>query len=379
MQARPRLKLCFIGWADHVHLERWAGYFARLGHEVSLISFSGRGNYPEGVRQYTLGLRRRGMFWKKLRIAYLLWRIKPDIVHVHWAHFASYVGAGWKGPVVVTAWGSDIYRSGNFSDHDWKRLVAKLRAAAAVTCDSNDQANAIRALTGRTDGVSVIQWGIDTEVFRPGSPSAPFAEVPSEPDRPVVLSIRNFVPLYNLETIVDAFALVLQEVPRAFLLMKKYNSEAGYVDAIRARIERLGIGHATGIVEQVPYERMPDMYRTAAVTVSVPTSDGTPMSLLEAMACGSVPIFSDLPSLREWVADGVNGYLVPPTDARLLADRILKVLSDPAHARAIAARNRELVCARASQAVHMGRMESLYEALAGSLLARDVVKPVAGS
>ena len=77
MQARPRLKLCFIGWADHVHLERWAGYFARLRHEVSLISFSGRGNYPEGVRQYTLGLCRRGMFWKKLRIAYLLWRIKP--------------------------------------------------------------------------------------------------------------------------------------------------------------------------------------------------------------------------------------------------------------------------------------------------------------
>jgi glycosyltransferase involved in cell wall biosynthesis len=51
-------------------------------------------------------------------------------------------------------------------------------------------------------------------------------------------------------------------------------------------------------------------YRRCALFVSVPESDGTSVSLLEAMAAGCLPILSDLPANREWVEDGRNGLLV---------------------------------------------------------------------
>ena len=84
------------------------------------------------------------------------------------------------------------------------------------------------------------------------------------------------------------------------------------------------------------------------------------MSVLEAMSCGSVPIVSDLPALREWVQDGWNGYLVPPSDTDQLAAQIIDVLKHPEIAAEWARRNRKLVEEKANQAAHMGYMTDIY-------------------
>ena len=178
--------------------------------------------------------------------------------------------------------------------------------------------------------------------------------------RPVVFSPRSFRSLYNLESVVSAFASVLSQVPNAVLLMKNYNGDADYTHAIKKSIDDLGISESVRILDDIPYERMRDLYRISTVTVSVPLSDSTPMSVLEAMSCGSVPIVSDLPALREWVQDGWNGYLVPPRDAKHLAARIIDVLKHPEIAAEWARRNRKLVEEKANQAAHMGYMTDIY-------------------
>ena len=166
--SRPRV--CFIGWADHVHLERWAGHFAHGDCDVSVISVSGLGRYPDGVRQFRMGLRGRGPRWIKLRLRHLLWRIRPDVVHVHWAHFAVAVRSVWRGPLVVTAWGSDVYRSETFSAEEWRALGETLRAAELVTCDSADLAQTIHTSLGvQTERVAVVQWGASKSLFAHGA------------------------------------------------------------------------------------------------------------------------------------------------------------------------------------------------------------------
>ena len=164
------MKICFVGWADHVHLERWAGYFADQGFEVAVISMSGRGDYPRRVIQYPLGFARRGARWKVLKLRYLLWKIRPDVVHVHWAHFANLVASAWSGPLVVTVWGSEIWRRKTDSRDASERLAKGLDAADIVTCDSEDLSVRLKALRKEGSGnVHVIQWGVNVKSFCPGA------------------------------------------------------------------------------------------------------------------------------------------------------------------------------------------------------------------
>ncbi|MCC6198190.1 MAG: glycosyltransferase family 4 protein [Burkholderiales bacterium] len=356
---RP-LRLCFVGWGDHVHVERWAGWFARAGHEVSIVTFTEQGRYPPGVRQYRVGLKGRGPRWVELKLRYLFARIKPDLVHVHWAHFAVPVRRVWRGPLVVSAWGSDVYRRDQFTDREWADLAHTLQAVDLVTCDSDDLATAIhRELAVSRNRVVVIQWGVDTGLFSPEGD-----DLRTELDlhrRAVVFSARNFTPLYNQENIVEAFAQLYRERPDAFLLMKNYGGDADYVAKIRGAIRDRGLETHSHIVETVAYEAMPALYRTADVTVSIPFSDATPMALLEAMACGCVPVVSNLPSLREWVVDGENGFLVDPRDTASIRQAMHHALAPGRQGLANAAI--AVVRTKADQRTHMGLADDYYRRL----------------
>lgn len=356
-------RLCFVGWADHVHLERWAGYFgARDPASVSVLSFSGRGRYPAGVTQRRLGLAGRGPRWHRWRLRYLFWRLKPELVHVHWAHFAVRVREVWQGPLVVTAWGSDIYRRDRFSDAEWADLRAALRDADLVTCDSEDLASTLRRQFDLpTDRVEVIQWGVDTQMFNPEGTN--LREALGLQGREVVLSARNFTPLYNQETVVRAFALLHARRPSAYLLMKSYGGDPHYLAVIRDLIAQLSIGPHVRILESMPYAQMPDLYRSADVTLSIPQSDATPMAVLEAMASGSICVVGDLPSLREWVDNDRTGYLVGCTEPATVAAVLEVALANRANTVAMREAARSMIIERASQRAHMGRMQTHYDAL----------------
>jgi glycosyltransferase involved in cell wall biosynthesis len=343
-------------------LERWASWFAQQGYDVTVISISGRGRYPSSVRQFRLGLRGRGPRWVRIKLWLLLSRIKPDIVHVHWAHFAVPVRQVWSGPLVVTAWGSDVYRSEKFTRDERLALGATLRATDLVTCDSQDLALTIRnEFDVKADQIKLVQWGVNAELFRPDG--AALRTALGLEDREVILSVRNFTALYNLETIVAAFAEVRRKRSRAFLLMKRYGGDAEYVNRIRADIEHRGLTRDVRIIDSVPYEEMPALYRTADVMVSIPISDAAPMSLFEAMACGVPSVVCNLPSLREWVDDGVTGCLVDALDATAVAAAIVRLLTDGDARLRMGEQARSLALQKASQEVHMNAMAHHYRNL----------------
>ena len=70
--------------------------------------------------------------------------------------------------------------------------------------------------------------------------------------------------------------------------------------------------------------------------------EGTPKTVLEAMACGRPTITTDAPGCRETVADGVNGYLVPVKDVDAIVEAMEKMLENPEKAAAMAAQARRI-------------------------------------
>jgi glycosyltransferase involved in cell wall biosynthesis len=108
---------------------------------------------------------------------------------------------------------------------------------------------------------------------------------------------------------------------------------------------------------------MAELFRRSQVAVSPSTHDGTPNTLLEAMACGCFPVAGDLESLREWITPGANGLLVAPGDPRALADAVLLALEQPALRQRAREHNRQLIAEKADYHQVMRKAESFYSSI----------------
>jgi glycosyltransferase involved in cell wall biosynthesis len=95
--------------------------------------------------------------------------------------------------------------------------------------------------------------------------------------------------------------------------------------------------------------------------VSPSTHDGTPNSLLEAMACGVFPICGDLESIREWIDHEENGLLIDPNDPKSLADAIVRALKDSALRNRAAKLNAQIIADRADYGKNMEKAEEFYK------------------
>ena len=102
---------------------------------------------------------------------------------------------------------------------------------------------------------------------------------------------------------------------------------------------------------------------SADLYLSTSLSDGASVSLLEAMAVGVFPIVSEIAANREWIADGVNGFLVDPHDPDALAEEITLALRRVDWRREVCQQNKEIVRQKALRKNQMDIMEQAYREL----------------
>jgi glycosyltransferase involved in cell wall biosynthesis len=370
------MRLCFAGNPGSIHTQRWVGHFAEVGHETHLVNlgpqparkFDWPGpqhhNLPAPPRIPIPGARGIVMLNARRRaLSGLLQQIQPDVLHAH-----SVADPGWLAalsgfhPFVLTAWGSDVLlglRQGPRL-HRWLTRNA-LRHADLLTADARAVLDAARPCLRSGARVELIRFGIDTRTFSPGLDTTWRERLDLE-SGPVLLSIRQCHPLYNIDVIIRAFARVREEFPAARLLIKLVSQTSAdpYLAELRALADRLALSDVVAYVPQTSYAELPDLYRTADVVLSVPSSDGLPVSVLEAMACGAPVIASDLPALRELTDDGADLSLVPVRDVDALSRAIMAILADPLRRARVIEENLAAVRRTADFAVEMARMEHLY-------------------
>jgi glycosyltransferase involved in cell wall biosynthesis len=169
-------------------------------------------------------------------------------------------------------------------------------------------------------------------------------------------------PLYRHRVAVEALSELPDDV---VLLMARYLVDETELAAIESRADALGVADRLRIVDGIDHAEMPDFYRLADVMLSIPSSDATPVTLLEAMACGTPVVATDLPSIREWMDDLDPAAIVPVDDPAATARAVSRLLNMAPEQRSdLGRRGRAIVEARASQDVHMAAVESIYRALA---------------
>jgi glycogen(starch) synthase len=142
-------------------------------------------------------------------------------------------------------------------------------------------------------------------------------------DRPMVLYIGQITRRKGPDLVVEAMPAVIERYPRASFVFVSHNP-AG-IAQMQAQAESLGVAGNLFFVGQVSEEEKVALLRDCDAYVLPSRYEGFGLPLLEAMACGTPLISSDIPVVNEIVQHGENGLLVPREDSQALAGAILRL------------------------------------------------------
>jgi glycosyltransferase involved in cell wall biosynthesis len=359
------LRIAIMGGARSLHTKRWASRLVEHGHAVQVYTL-----FPDpipGVDVFDvfghglpggIGVR---WLWRRMRLQSLLNEFDPDIVQglFLWP-YGEWARASGDRPVVQSAWGSDVYVLPQRSPRRHRQISRVLAEADAVTAHTASLAESVVALGAAPDRVHPIGWGVDTDRFT-GHDDGTLARELGLEGRQIVISSRGHKPIYNLDVIVEAMPEVLSRVPdAAFLFM----GHGPMTDQLKTQMGDLGV------LEHARFRRftepeLPRAYAAGTLSVSVPSSDGGPASLLEAMASRLPVVLSDVTGIRELVDQGEGAEIVPVRDPGATANAIVRLLNDPQLRSSHGERNRSVVMERANAAVETQKCLALYRRLCG--------------
>jgi glycosyltransferase involved in cell wall biosynthesis len=244
---------------------------------------------------------------------------RADIVHVFSASYFSFLLAPLPAVLVARLLGKPVvmnYRSGEGPDHLKRSRIAR---AALRSVDRN-------AVPSRFLHDVFATFGIASQVIPNIVDVERFAYHPRSPLRPRVLSTRNFEPLYNVACTLRAFALVQERHPDATLVLVGAGSEDA---ALRQLTAELGLRNVSFAGRVAPAD-MWRHYAEADIYLQTPNIDNMPASVLEAFASGCAVVATNAGGVPAILTDGVHGLLVDCDDHHAAADRILRLIADPA-------------------------------------------------
>lgn len=289
--------------------------------------------------------------------------IRPDLIHAGPTHSIGYVTAlSDFHPWLLMSWGSDIlYQTEQGTQ--WKEATQlALSSADGLFCDCDAVRDRAKQLADvRDDRIVQLPWGIRQGVFTPSGAPPEKREFGREPHTPVLISTRSWEPLYGIDVLLEAFRLAHRADSSLRLWLLGTGTGAAAVQELIRGNGLDGVIQTPGAIRR---EDMPKWFRAADVYVSCARSDGTSISLLEAMATGLPVVVRDIPSNREWVVEGQNGWLAE--SAEEYADRfLLAARLGPERRKLFGIRNQRIVEERADWDRNFPELLRVYERLTG--------------
>ncbi len=296
--SRKTRRLLLIGSSNgSAHLKNYYELVQSYFDEVLIVSNQVI-DYSNSIT-VPFGLKNPITLWRSIfSIEKAIERFQPDCIHVHQANVYAFaaIRANKQGiPLVLTTWGSDVLLlpQSNFINRWMVRY--NLKHASFITADASFMGERITELSGRKDTV-IANFGIDLPDMK--------QDVSKEK---IIYSNRMHESLYNVSEILSGTANFLNSHSDWTLIIAGQGAET---EKLKFQAKEKLPEQQVQFVGFLSREENISNYRRASIFISIPSSDGTAVSLLEAMASGCIPVVSDLPANREWVMDGKNGIIV---------------------------------------------------------------------
>jgi glycosyltransferase involved in cell wall biosynthesis len=202
----------------------------------------------------------------------------------------------------------------------------------------------------------IFPWGIDVQHFSPGQPAHSFRTALGWERNLVFICTRNWETVHAPLVVLEAFASLVAYVPEARLMMV---GDGILAPEVHMSVNTLGLAPFVSLPGRLNNSTLADYLRSADIYVSATLSDGTSVSLLEAMACGLPVIVTDAHGNREWVTPNVNGWLAEPGRADSLAQALEQASRSTDLRPAMSVTNTELIRKRANWSANVQKLVSL--------------------
>jgi len=289
---------------------------------------------------------------------YAFIRHRCQMIHVHWAIPTGLIGVGIaflsRKPLMVTIHGSD-FRLAMAQSSFLKRIFLYVcKRANHLHCVSDGMKRELEALGINGGRVSAFPMGIETDFLnKEGGQRVGFDKRPT-----TILSNRNLLPIYNVSLFIRAIPLVLKEESKVKFLVAGDGPER---EELEREAKSLSIGNFVQFLGRIPHDAMLNLLNQTDIYVSTSLHDGTSVSLLEALGSGAFPVVTDIPSNREWISDGENGFLVPTDEERVLAIRIIEAIRDRSLVEKASQKNLRLVTEKVLWPATIEKTKRVYE------------------
>jgi len=344
-------------------LERWPDTF-RTKLERTVWDVRQRSNPEKNADRHALFRSDVTVSAQHIRKIIADWR--PDLVislkMQNDGYAVSQAKRGWSAkfpPWLHFNWGTDIALFGLYPQHRTEhepRIRALLEQCDFLIADCERDIRLARefGFRGRDFGAMLATGGFDlTHIHRVG-------RIPMDQRRSILIKGRHWPPVSVGLNIVDALRSLHTEL--SGFTVKFMMCTPDVAEAVRS-LQAEGL--PVEMLERLPYDRLLAEFAAARATVAATNVDGTPLFLAESMIMGTVPIHSDLESVREWIEPDVNGLLFPADDVPMLRQHLQRVLADDDFCSTAGARNITVAEARMDRRILRDRLAGILDVAAG--------------
>lgn len=351
------------------HDYRFLSSLSRTEHDVFYLKLEANQRQtedrpvPENIEQILWAGGQREFRWRDvprltLDLRRLIKNIRPDLIHAGPIQSCAFISilSGFR-PVLAMSWGYDLVMDAEKSA--WMKWITRytLQRSAFFVSDANVSRNKAVQLGMDPNKTVIFPWGTDVEHFTPKTLELSNSE-------PLTLFCnRTWEAIYGVDVLARAFVRVATENPNVDLILLGGGSQGPKIRQILMNGGVLDRVHFGGHVSQAD---LPRWYHMADLYISPSHVDGSSVSLMEALASGLPCLVSDIPGNREWIEDGVNGWLFRDGNAEDLAEKIRFAIKNRQSFDKISAAARSTAEQKADWKKNFGKLLEVYNVIARS-------------
>ena len=346
---------------DFGHVQPYIDYFVDKGHEVYFIALSPSPNrkvrtinvWRGSVSTFNIKTQKWKYVFAGMRARHVIKRLKPDVVNAHYATSGGL--AGWLSGhkrLIITVHGSDVNIALN--SPIWRCLIRIFfKQAKLIHVVSDELMHRVRELGIPVHKIINCNVGINFDQFYINRivSTEYFAELR-------MVCNRAFEPLYDHLTIVNALEIVKSEgIPFTICFI----GDGSLMTVVKNRVRYCGLEKHVSFLGYVPNKDQVSIFKNNNIYISASHSDGTSLSLLEAMASGLLPVVTSINANCSLLECNETAMMFQPADYSNMASTLIKLYREcPINVSKAIDRNQQLANELGNRSRNMRKIEDAF-------------------